>query len=96
MSIFCRHCGMPAKAAVHDGGHAFASREATIDSEAVTPRPVTHSEIRDGGTADTIRDVIVAGILVLRDRDGLAVTDEQARERANNILMVLQGLEVLP
>jgi hypothetical protein len=35
------------------------------------------------------RQALQEGILVLAKRDGLAVTEDLARERANNILFVL-------
>lgn len=34
-------------------------------------------------------DVVAAGIMVLRRRDGVLVTEEQARERARNIVQAL-------
>jgi hypothetical protein len=38
---------------------------------------------------DRLRQAIMAGIMVLKERDGLPVTAEMARERANNILVAV-------
>ena len=44
---------------------------------------------------DELRDAIKESILVLRVRDGVPITDEQAHERAGNIVSVLQGMGVV-
>lgn len=45
-------------------------------------------------TLAEIHAELVAAILVLRDRDGLPVTAEHARERANNIMQWLLGATI--
>jgi hypothetical protein len=45
-----------------------------------------------GGARDAaLLDLVVQGILVLRDRDGLPVTPEHASEQARNIVAALLG-----
>jgi hypothetical protein len=72
-----------------------------IDGAGTLPNPVriifcaAHAAVQIAFRMSEVREAIVAGILVLRTRDGLPVTDEQARERANNILTALQGMEIL-
>lgn len=48
------------------------------------------AELRRRRQTDALR-IIAEGVLVLAKRDGLEVSQELARERANNIVMALQA-----
>lgn len=97
MSYYCSHpacvpfmdCQLQLRC---DANHAVARGRDAVAQQPVCTIATSLAIGQGRDRLEALRQAIVDCLLVLRTRDGLPITDDQARERANNILAALHGL----